>query len=92
MGKKKTFEEEKAKFEAKQAELQNKNYSDWDSIIVQLNRGETGLANIKMMRQDIEAMAVNHSAKIGDVMEMMVKALEESYQNKEEQENKNAVS
>ncbi len=70
----------------------NKSYEDWDCIIVQLNNGDTGLANIKMMRQDLEAMAKNHSAKRGEVMEMLVQALEDEYQSKDAKDQENALS
>jgi hypothetical protein len=70
----------------------NKSYGDWDSIIVQLNNGETGLANIKMMRQDLEAMAKNHSTNRGEVMEMLVQALEDEYKSKEAKDQENAIS
>jgi len=87
MAKKKTFEEEKAEFDLKQEALKNKAYSDWDSVIIQINHGEKGLANIRMMRQDIEAMAENHNSGIGDIMEMMLKALEEEHVKKSSEEN-----
>jgi hypothetical protein len=60
----------------------NKTYTDWDSIIIQLNLGETGLSNIKMMRQDMEALAEMHGQTLGDVMGMMVEAVKEAHTNK----------
>lgn len=55
----------------------NKKYEDWDSIIIQLNNGDDGVLNIRMMRQDIEAMSEDHGTGRGHVMEMMVQAMEE---------------
>jgi hypothetical protein len=55
----------------------NKKYEDWDSIIVQLNNGDDGVLNIRMMRQDIEAMSEDHGQERGHIMEMMVQAMEE---------------
>jgi len=71
----------------------NKTYSDWDSIIIQLNLGETGLSNIKMMRQDMEALADLHGQTLGDIMGMMVEALKDEYSKKaNSKEQENAVS
>jgi hypothetical protein len=70
--------------------MSNQQFEDWDSIIIQLNNGETAGGNIRMMRQDLEAMAVNHGTTRGEVMEMMVQALEE--QAKLETSEEDAVS
>jgi|694.fasta_scaffold20854_5 hypothetical protein len=71
--------------------MSNRQYDDWDSIIIQLNHGEkTAGGNIRMMRQDIEAMAETHGTTRGEVMEMMVQALEE--QAKLETSKEDAVS
>jgi hypothetical protein len=71
----------------------NKTYEDWDSIIIQLNQGETGLANIKIMRQDIEAIGELHGQTIGDIMGMMVETLKDAHANKtNSEENEDAVS
>jgi hypothetical protein len=66
----------------------NKTYEDWDSIIIQLNQGENGLANIKMMRQDMEALGETHGQTIGDIMGMMVETLKEAHANKTDSEEK----
>lgn len=55
----------------------NKKYEDWDSVIIQLNNGENSVLNIRMMRQDLEAMSEDHGTGRGHVMEMMVQAMEE---------------
>ena len=60
----------------------NKQYTDWDSIILQLNDGDKGVANIKMMRQDLESMKESHGANRGEIIEMMVEALVEELANK----------
>jgi len=65
--------------------MENKQYSDWDSIIVQLNLKDEGLLNIKMMRQDLEALATSHGQERRDVVEMMIQAIEEQLQNKQEE-------
>jgi uncharacterized Ntn-hydrolase superfamily protein len=71
--------------------MSNRQYDDWDSIIIQLNHGEKAAGgNIRMMRQDIEAMAETHGTTRGEVMEMMVQALEE--QAKLETSKEDAVS
>jgi uncharacterized Ntn-hydrolase superfamily protein len=71
--------------------MSNQQYEDWDSIIIQLNHGENAAGgNIRMMRQDIEAMAETHGTTRGEVMEMMVQALEE--QAKLETSKEDAVS
>jgi hypothetical protein len=53
--------------------------NEWDSIIIQISKGEgesSGSGAIKMMKQDIDAMMKLHGVSRGDIMEMMVKALE----------------
>ena len=68
----------------------NKTYGDWDCMIIQLHdeASNTGKANIKMMRQDMEAMATSHGVNRGEIIEMLVQALEEQVANKEnEKEN-----
>lgn len=63
----------------------NNVYADWDCIVVQLHDEgtNTGKANIKMMRQDLEAIVQNHGGSRGDVIEMMLQALEEEVTTKE---------
>ncbi|NBO21779.1 hypothetical protein EBU94_00340 [bacterium] len=65
--------------------MENKQYSDWDSIIVQLNLKDEGLLNIKMMRQDLEALAASYGQERRDVVEMMIQTIEEQLQNKQEE-------
>jgi hypothetical protein len=70
--------------------MSNKQYEDWDSIIIQLNNGDYVNGNIRMMRQDLEVMAENHGASRGEVMEMMLQALEDKA--KQEESKEDAVS
>ena len=57
--------------------LENKTYPDWDNVILQLCQGEKGIANIKMQRQDMEAIQALHGSERTEVIEMMLQALEE---------------
>jgi len=57
--------------------LENKTYPDWDNVILQLCQGDKGIANIRMQRQDIEAMMSLHGTDREEVIEMMFQALEE---------------
>jgi hypothetical protein len=70
----------------------NKTYNDWDSIVLQLNQGESGLLNIRIMRQDLESLVANHNASRADVLEMMIQALEEECLAKAENSSTDAVS
>lgn len=71
----------------------NTTYGDWDSVIIQLNFGETGKGSIKMMRQDIEAMSELHGQTTADIMAMMLEALKEQHSiETSNKDNENAVS
>ena len=48
----------------------------WDSVIIQINDGETGCGAIRMMKQDIDAMMELHGTDRGYILEMMLKAVE----------------
>ena len=61
--------------------LENKTYPDWDNVILQLCQGDKGIANIRMQRQDIEAMMSLHGTDRTEVIEMMFQALEEQVNN-----------
>ena len=63
--------------------IENKTYPDWDNVIVQLCQGEKGIANIRMQRQDIEAIQALHGSERNEVIEMMFQALEEQVKNSE---------
>ena len=63
--------------------VENKTYPDWDNIIIQLNQGDSAILNIRMMRQDMEAMSKDHGQERKDIMEMMVQAIEEQIRHKD---------
>ena len=56
--------------------LENKVYEDYDSIVIQLNKGDESIGNIKMMRQDLEAMMVLHGQTRQDILELLVQTIE----------------
>ena len=62
----------------------NKKYTDWDSLAIDVCLGDTSLGKIRMMRQDMEAMQKMHLAERKDIIEMMVQALIDEYQEKAE--------
>jgi len=76
------LEQAKAALEKQLTELKNIEYADWDSLQISIVLKDKAVANIRMMRQDIEAMEKLYSAKKGEVIEMMIAALEEEYKNK----------
>lgn len=50
--------------------------NEWDSVIVQINSGEEGCGAIRMMKQDIEALMNLHGEGRGQILEMMLQAVE----------------
>ena len=56
--------------------FENKVYEDYDSIVIQLNKGEDSKGNIKMMRQDLEAMMYLHGQTRQDIIELLIQTLE----------------
>ncbi len=58
-----------------ESKIENKKYSDYDSIIVQLNNGNESIGNIRMMRQDIEIMSAMHNQSMGDIVELMIETI-----------------
>ena len=50
--------------------------NEWDSIIIQINKGEVGGGAIKMMKQDIDAMMELHGTDRVYILEIMLKAVE----------------
>ena len=58
-----------------ESKIENKKYSDYDSIIVQLNNGSESIGNIRMMRQDIEIMSAMHNQSMGDIVELMIETI-----------------
>jgi hypothetical protein len=49
---------------------------DWDNLVIQLGKGEDVHGSIRIMKQDIENMQYLHGMNIGDVLKMLVEALE----------------
>ena len=78
------LEQAKAALEKQLTELKNVEYTDWDSLQISIVLKDKAVANIRMMRQDIEVMQELYDAKKGEVIEMMIAALEEEYKNKSE--------
>jgi len=62
------------------AEMRNIEYADWDSITIELTHGETSRARIRMMRQDMDAMAKMHEVTRENIIGLMIDALEDEYQ------------
>jgi hypothetical protein len=50
--------------------------NEWDSVIIQINNGETGCGAIRMMKQDIIAMMELNGVDRGYALEMMLQAVE----------------
>ena len=62
--------------------FENKTYPDWDNVILQVNLGDESVANIRMQRQDMEAIQSLHGSERTEVIEMMLQALEEQVSNR----------
>jgi hypothetical protein len=71
----KNKESVKETLDAITSKIDNKKYSDYDSIIIQLNNGDESIGNIKMMRQDIEIMSAIHGQSLGDITELMIETI-----------------
>lgn len=63
-------------------EMKNIEYSDWDSITIELCHRESSRARIRIMRQDMEAMAKMHEVDRENIIGLMIDALEDEYQEK----------
>ena len=50
--------------------------NEWDSVIIQLNKGEDGVGAIRMMKQDIDALMELHSESRGTILDMCLMAVE----------------
>lgn len=48
----------------------------WDTLVVQLGNGEDVHGSIRIMKQDIDNMKYLHGMERGDILEMLVNALE----------------
>ena len=49
---------------------------DWDSITIQLGNGEEVHGSIRIMKQDMDNMKELHGMERGEILEMLVGALE----------------
>jgi hypothetical protein len=49
---------------------------EWDSLIIQLGNGEDVHGSIKIMKQDMDNMQELHGMERGDILDMLVGALE----------------
>jgi hypothetical protein len=67
----------------------NKTYNDWDHIAIVLMKDEKNVATLKMHRSDIDGLVELHGIERGEVIDMAVKAIEEDYKVKVEEENDN---
>ena len=67
-------------------EIENKTYPDWDNIIIQINQNDESVLNLRMMRQDLEAMMTNEGVDREYVLGLMLSALEEQIANPTEPE------
>lgn len=54
----------------------NEIVNEWDSVIIQINKGEDGVGAIRMMKQDIEALMELHGELRGTVLDMCLMAIE----------------
>jgi hypothetical protein len=55
---------------------ENKFVYEWDSLVIQLSSGENVHGSIRMMKQDIDNMKFLHGMGRGEILEMLVEALE----------------
>jgi len=49
---------------------------EWDSLIIQIGNGEDVHGSIKIMKQDMDNMQELHGMERGDILAMLVDALE----------------
>jgi len=49
---------------------------DWDSLVIQLENGGNTHGVIRIMKQDMDGMKFLHGMERGEVLDMLVKALE----------------
>ena len=59
---------------------ENKFVHDWDSIVIQLSKEEKVHGSIRMMKQDIDNMMFMQNMTRGEILEMLVGALETTEQ------------
>ncbi len=49
---------------------------EWDSLVIQLGTGEEVHGSIRIMKQDMNNMQFLHGMERGEVLDMLIKALE----------------
>lgn len=64
----------------------NKTYADWDNVIIQIMDGDRPVLNSRMMRQDVEVLGEMHGQSRGDLLDMLVTAMEDEIKNQESKE------
>lgn len=64
----------------------NKTYVDWDNVIIQVMNGDKPVLNSRMMRQDMEVLSTLHNQSRGDLMDMLVTAMEDEIKNQDSKE------
>ena len=69
-----------------QQEQQQEFIYDWDSLVIQLENGGNAHGAIRIMKQDMENMKFLHGMERGEVLDMLVKALETTPNPQEEVE------
>lgn len=50
--------------------------NNWDSVILQINEGNEGAGLVRIMKSDIEDMMKLHNVSRGDILELLLQALE----------------
>ena len=64
----------------------NKTYADWDNVIIQIMDGDRPVLNSRMMRQDVEVLGEMHGQSRGDLLDMLVTAMEDEIKNADSKE------
>ena len=55
---------------------ENKKVYEWDSLVIQLENGEDVHGSIRIMKQDMDNMKELHGMERGEILELLVEALE----------------
>jgi len=76
------IEAAKEALEQQLKEMGNVQYEDWDSLQISVIKDETAKSTIRMMRQDMEAMANLHGTERSHIIEMMIQTIEEEEKNR----------
>lgn len=54
----------------------NEIVNQWDSLIIQINQGDSSNGLVRIMKNDIEDMMVLHNVTRSDILELLLAALE----------------